>query len=108
MELIVALKLTTPQVYQTCSQFPFKTFIRVHQTVCFHLFVWDHILALIFLPLSSNNRLSVVVVVELVLMNSLHLAKCLLKCFPCHRRTSLKVKGLPLKCSLQLVAFAVT
>ena len=75
-------------------------------TVCFHLSVCDHILALIPLPVLPNHSLSVVVVVEPVLMNSLHLAKCLLKCFPCHRQTCLKVKGLPLKCSLQLVAFA--
>lgn len=93
---------------QICSLFPFQPFIRAHPTVCFHLSVYDHILALILLPVPPNNSLSVVVVVELVLMNSLHLAKCLLKCFPCHRQTCLKVKGLPLKCSLQLVAFAAS
>lgn len=91
---------------QMCSHCAFKPFIRAHQTVGFHLSVWHHTLAVILLPVPSNNSLSVVVVVELVLMNSLHLAKYLLKCFPCHRQTSLKVKGLPLKCSLQLAAFS--
>lgn len=78
---------------------------RALPTVGFHLSVII-CLAPIRLPVPPNNGLSVVVVVELVLMNSLHLAKCLLKGFTHHRQTCLKVMGLPLKCSLHLFSAA--